>query len=150
VIGSGPAGLAAAAQLNKAGHWVTVYERDDRVGGLLMYGIPNMKLDKKEVVDRRVRIMEQEGITFFTGMEVGRNVPGSQLLEDFDAIVLATGSTRPRDLPIPGRQLNGIHYAMDFLLRQHPQPARQRTGRRPTHQCPREARHRYRRRRHRQ
>jgi glutamate synthase (NADPH/NADH) small chain len=115
VIGSGPAGLAAAAQLNKAGHWVTVYERDDRVGGLLMYGIPNMKLDKKDVVDRRVRIMEQEGITFFTGMEVGRDVPGSQLLEDFDAVVLATGATRPRDLPIPGRNLNGIHYAMDFL-----------------------------------
>jgi glutamate synthase (NADPH/NADH) small chain len=115
VVGSGPAGLAAAAQLNKAGHFVTVYERDDRVGGLLMYGIPNMKLDKKQVVDRRVRIMEQEGITFFTGMAVGTDVPGSQLLEDFDAVVLATGSTRPRDLPVPGRQLQGVHYAMDFL-----------------------------------
>jgi glutamate synthase (NADPH) small chain len=107
VVGSGPAGLAAAAQLNKAGHWVTVYERDDRVGGLLMYGIPNMKLDKQEVVARRVRIMEQEGITFFTNTAVGKDVPASQLLEDFDAIVLATGSTRPRDLPIPGRNLNG-------------------------------------------
>lgn len=115
VVGSGPAGLAAAAQLNKAGHFVTVYERDDRVGGLLMYGIPNMKLDKKQVVDRRVRIMEQEGITFFTGMSVGTDVPGSQLLEDFDAVVLATGSTRPRDLPVPGRQLQGVHFAMDFL-----------------------------------
>jgi glutamate synthase (NADPH/NADH) small chain len=115
VIGSGPAGLAAAAQLNKAGHWVTVYERDDRVGGLLMYGIPNMKLDKHEVVDRRVRLLEQEGITFFTSMEVGKDVPAQQLLDDFDAVVLATGATRPRDLPIPGRQLNGIHFAMDFL-----------------------------------
>jgi glutamate synthase (NADPH/NADH) small chain len=115
VVGSGPAGLAAAAQLNKAGHWVTVYERDDRVGGLLMYGIPNMKLDKQEVVARRVRIMEQEGITFFTSTTVGKDVPASQLLEDFDAIVLATGSTRPRDLPIPGRNLKGVHYAMDFL-----------------------------------
>ena len=115
VFGSGPAGLAAAAQLNKVGHTVTVYERADRIGGLLMYGIPNMKLDKKQVVDRRVRIMEQEGITFFTGMAVGSDVPGSQLLEDFDAVVLATGSTRPRDLPVPGRQLQGVHYAMDFL-----------------------------------
>ena len=115
VVGSGPAGLSAAAQLNKAGHWVTVYERDSRVGGLLMYGIPNMKLDKHDVVDRRVRIMEQEGITFFTGTAIGHDLPASQLLEDFDAVVLATGSTRPRDLPIPGRQLNGVHYAMDFL-----------------------------------
>jgi glutamate synthase (NADPH/NADH) small chain len=80
-----------------------------------MYGIPNMKLDKQEVVARRVRIMEQEGITFFTNTSVGKDVPASQLLEDFDAIVLATGSTRPRDLPIPGRNLNGVHYAMDFL-----------------------------------
>lgn len=115
VVGSGPAGLAAAAQLNKAGHWVTVYERDDRVGGLLMYGIPNMKLEKHDVVDRRVRIMEQEGITFFTSTTIGTDIPASQLLEDFDAIILATGATRPRDLPVPGRELRGVHFAMDFL-----------------------------------
>jgi glutamate synthase (NADPH/NADH) small chain len=115
VVGSGPAGLAAAAQLNKAGHWVTVYERDDRIGGLLMYGIPNMKLDKQEIVERRIRILEQEGITFFPGTEVGRDVPGEQLLEDFDAVILCTGATRPRDLTVPGRDLKGIHFAMDFL-----------------------------------
>lgn len=115
VVGSGPAGLACAAQLNKAGHLVTVYERDDRVGGLLMYGIPNMKLEKKEVVERRVRLMEQEGITFVTNTEIGRDISGDKLKKDFDAVVLCTGATRPRDLPVPGRSLNGIHFAMDFL-----------------------------------
>lgn len=115
VIGSGPAGLACAAQLNKAGHLVTVYERDDRVGGLLMYGIPNMKLDKKEVVERRVRLLEQEGITFITSTEIGKDLPAEQLLKQFDAVVLCTGSTRPRDLDVPGRQLKGVHFAMDFL-----------------------------------
>jgi glutamate synthase (NADPH) small chain len=115
VVGSGPAGLACAAQLNKAGHLVTVYERDDRIGGLLMYGIPNMKLEKKDVVERRVRLMEQEGITFVTKTEIGRDLPADKLKKDFDAVVLCTGATRPRDLPIPGRQLKGIHYAMDFL-----------------------------------
>lgn len=115
VVGSGPAGLACADQLNKAGHLVTVYERDDRIGGLLMYGIPNMKLDKKAVVERRVRILEQEGITFVVNTEIGRDIQAGKLKADFDAVVLCTGSTRPRDLPIPGRELNGIHYAMDFL-----------------------------------
>ncbi|MFO0427102.1 MAG: glutamate synthase subunit beta [Planctomyces sp.] len=115
VVGSGPAGLACAAQLNKAGHLVTVFERDDRVGGLLMYGIPNMKLEKKDVVERRVRLLEEEGITFITGKEIGKDIPADQLKKDFDAVVLCTGATRPRDLPIPGRDLKGIHYAMDFL-----------------------------------
>ncbi|MCH2202449.1 MAG: glutamate synthase subunit beta [Fuerstiella sp.] len=115
VIGSGPAGLSCAAQLNKVGHLVTVYERDDRIGGLLMYGIPNMKLDKKQVVDRRVKLLEQEGISFVVNAEIGKDIPADQLRADFDAVVLCTGATRPRDLPIPGRELNGIHYAMDFL-----------------------------------
>ncbi len=115
VVGSGPAGLACAAQLNKAGHLVTVYERDDRAGGLLMYGIPNMKLEKTEVVDRRIRLLQQEGITFVTGTEIGKDIPGDKLKADFDAVVLCTGATRPRDLPVPGRELKGIHFAMDFL-----------------------------------
>ncbi len=115
VVGSGPAGLAAAAQLNRAGHLVTVFERDDRIGGLLMYGIPNMKLDKNAIVDRRIRLLEEEGITFRAGVSVGTDISGDELLSQFDAVVLATGSTRPRDLPIPGRELHGIHYAMDYL-----------------------------------
>jgi NAD(P)H-dependent glutamate synthase small subunit len=117
VIGSGPAGLAAADQLNKAGHLVTVFERADRIGGLLMYGIPNMKLDKKEIVQRRVKLMEEEGVTFLTGTHIGvAGGPGvEQLRKDFDAIVLATGATKPRDLPAPGRNLKGVHFAMEFL-----------------------------------
>jgi glutamate synthase (NADPH/NADH) small chain len=115
VIGSGPAGLSAAAQLNRAGHWVTVFERADRPGGLLMYGIPNMKLDKEKVVRRRLRQMEREGVAFRTNCEVGRDITSAQLLEDFDAVVLCTGATKPRDLPIEGRQLHGIHFAMEFL-----------------------------------
>jgi len=115
VIGSGPAGLAAAAQINRAGHTVTVFERADRIGGLLMYGIPNMKLDKQEVVLRRIKLMELEGVTFVTNTEVGKNYSTQELFEDFHAIVLATGATVPRDLPIEGRQLKGIHFAMDFL-----------------------------------
>jgi glutamate synthase (NADPH) small chain len=114
VVGSGPSGLAAAAQLNKAGHWVTVFERADRVGGLLMYGIPNMKLDKK-YVQRRVDLLEAEGITFITGAHVGVNYPIDKLQEEFDAIVLCGGATKGRDLPIEGRELNGIHLAMEFL-----------------------------------
>ncbi|MGB8355145.1 MAG: glutamate synthase small subunit [Chthoniobacteraceae bacterium] len=115
VIGSGPAGLSAAAQLNKAGHLVTVFERADRPGGLLMYGIPNMKLDKKEVVLRRVKLLEDEGVTFTCNTEVGKNYPAEKLLKEFDAVVIATGATKPRDLPIEGRQLKGVHFAMEFL-----------------------------------
>jgi glutamate synthase (NADPH/NADH) small chain len=115
VIGSGPAGISAAAQLNKAGHLVTVFERADRPGGLLMYGIPNMKLDKNEVVLRRLKVLEAEGIKFVCNTEVGKNYPAEKLLKEFDAVVLATGATKPRDLPIEGRDLKGIHFAMDFL-----------------------------------
>jgi glutamate synthase (NADPH) small chain len=115
VVGSGPAGLSAAAQLNRAGHSVTVFERADRAGGLLMYGIPNMKLDKEEVLMRRIRQMEAEGVVFSCNTEVGRNYSSEKLLAEFDAVVLATGSGRPRDLPIEGRGLAGIHFAMDFL-----------------------------------
>lgn len=115
VVGSGPAGLAAAAQLNKAGHWVTVFERADRVGGLLMYGIPNMKLDKKLVVERRVKLMQEAGISFITNCEVGVNYSATQLFDEFDAIVLCGGATKPRDLNVPGRELKGVHFAMDFL-----------------------------------
>ncbi|BFM40077.1 glutamate synthase small subunit [Synechocystis sp. LKSZ1] len=115
IIGSGPAGLSAAAQLNKAGHWVTVYERADRPGGLLMYGIPNMKLDKEAVVLRRLQVLEAEGVTFICNTEIGKDLPVETLRQDYDAIILCTGSTRPRDLPIEGRHLQGIHFAMDFL-----------------------------------
>src|SRR6516164_4183298 len=115
VVGSGPAGLCAAAQLNRAGHLVTVFERADRPGGLLMYGIPNMKLDKEEVVLRRIRQLEAEGITFTCNTDVGKNYSAEKLLKEFDAVVLATGATKPRDLPIDGRNLKGIHFAMEFL-----------------------------------
>ena len=115
VIGSGPAGISAAAQVNKAGHTVTVFERADRPGGLLMYGIPNMKLDKESVVMRRIRMMESEGVKFVCGTEVGKDLPAARLMSDFDAIVLCTGATKPRDLPIEGRALKGIYFAMDFL-----------------------------------
>lgn len=114
VIGSGPAGLAAAAQLNKAGHRVEVFERRDRIGGLLRYGIPDFKLEKW-VLDRRIALMEAEGIVFHTGANVGGNVDAQELLHDFDALVLCGGSTVPRDLNIPGRDLKGVHFAMDFL-----------------------------------
>jgi glutamate synthase (NADPH) small chain len=115
VVGSGPAGLAAAAQLNKAGHSVTVLERADRPGGLLTYGIPNMKLDKREVVARRISLMEKEGIKFLCNATVGENVEAELLRKDFDAIVIATGATVPRDLKVEGRDLKGVHFAMDFL-----------------------------------
>ena len=115
VIGSGPAGLASAAQLNRAGHWVTVFERADRVGGLLMYGIPNMKLEKT-VVHRRTDLMEREGVRFIKGTHVGGpQYPADRLMNDFDAIVLCGGATRPRDLPLEGRNLKGVHFAMEFL-----------------------------------
>ena len=114
VIGSGPAGLACAAQLNKAGHLVTVYERDDRIGGLLMYGIPNPHLEKS-VVDRRVDLLREEGIEFITNTEIGKDLPSQKLVDDYDAVVICTGATKPRDLPIEGREFKGIHFAMDFL-----------------------------------
>ena len=114
VVGSGPAGLACADLLNRAGHSVTVFERADRIGGLLMYGIPNMKLDK-QVVQRRVDLMAAEGIQFITRTEVGKDFPADRLLNEFDAVVLCGGATRPRDLPAEGRQLKGIHFAVDFL-----------------------------------
>lgn len=114
VVGSGPAGLAAAAELNRAGHSVTVFERADRIGGLLMYGIPQMKLPKS-MVDRRVDLLTAEGVTFVTGTEVGKNYPVEQLRSEFDAIVLCGGATKPRDLQVDGRELKGVHFAMDFL-----------------------------------
>jgi glutamate synthase (NADPH/NADH) small chain len=116
VVGSGPAGLACAAQLNRAGHKVTVFERDDRIGGLLMYGIPPMKLEKS-IVDRRVKLLAEEGIEFITSTEVGKGYPTKTLKKEFDAVVLCGGATRARDLPVEGRNLGGIHYAMEFLLK---------------------------------
>jgi glutamate synthase (NADPH) small chain len=115
VVGSGPAGLAAAAQLNRAGHWVTLFERSDRPGGLLMYGIPNMKLDKEKVLLRRISQMKSEGVSFACGTEVGRDYPHERLLREFDAVVLTTGAGRARDLNVEGRNLAGIHFAMEFL-----------------------------------
>lgn len=116
IVGSGPAGLSAAAQLNKAGHMVTVYERADRIGGLLMYGIPNMKLEKDYVL-RRVKLMEEEGVKFVTNADVGKNVDVKQLYDENDALLMATGATNANDFTAkcPGRQLKGIHYAMEFL-----------------------------------
>jgi glutamate synthase (NADPH/NADH) small chain len=114
IVGSGPAGLTCAAQLNAAGHFVTVFERDDRIGGLLMYGIPNMKLDKN-IVQRRIDLMAEEGVRFITKRAVGFDYPSDQLLAEHHAVVLCGGSTKPRDLPIEGRNLNGIYFAMDYL-----------------------------------
>ena len=117
VIGSGPAGLAAADQLNSVGHTVTVFERSDRIGGLLMYGIPNMKLDKREVVQRRVDLMAAEGVIFKTDVHIGKDLSAADLLKQFDAVVLATGATNPNDFfaKTPGRRLKGVHFAMEFL-----------------------------------
>ena len=114
VVGSGPAGLAAAAQLNQAGHSVTLYERQDRIGGLLRYGVPDFKLDKG-IVQRRIDILAEEGVEMVTSVEVGRDVDARDLLERFDALVVAAGSTVPRDLPVPGRELAGVHFAMEYL-----------------------------------
>jgi len=114
VVGSGPAGLAGAAQLNHAGHWVTVFERADRIGGLLRYGIPEFKMEKR-VLDRRLNIMTEEGVTFRTNANVGVNVSVEELRGNFDAILLSGGATAPRDLPVPGRDLKGIHFAMEYL-----------------------------------
>ncbi|MFM7160316.1 MAG: glutamate synthase subunit beta [Planctomycetaceae bacterium] len=114
IIGSGPAGLACAQQLNRAGHWVTVFERADRIGGLLRYGIPEFKMEKK-VLDRRLAILEAEGIVFRPGVNVGVDLSVEQLRREYDAVVLAVGATIPRDLPVPGRELQGVHFAMDYL-----------------------------------
>src|SRR6202046_4616898 len=118
VVGSGPAGLAAAQQLNRAGHSVTVFEKSDRVGGLLRYGIPEFKREKW-VLDGRLDQMIAEGVEFRTGVDVGRNITGAQLQKDFDSILLAGGAEQPRDLPVPGRELKGIHFAMEFLPQQN-------------------------------
>jgi glutamate synthase (NADPH) small chain len=118
IVGSGPAGLAAAQQLNRSGHWVTVYEKADRIGGLLRYGIPEFKLEKS-IIDRRLDLMEKEGIRFVTDAHVGKSLPVDDLQREFDAIVLTGGAEHPRDLPVPGRELKGIHYAMEFLPQQN-------------------------------
>lgn len=118
VVGSGPAGLAAAQQLNRAGHWVTVFERNEYIGGLLILGIPDFKLDK-EVVVRRVDLLSEEGVEFRTGVNVGQDFPGQRLLDEYDAVCLTCGSTEARDLPAPGRQLAGVHFAMEYLTQQN-------------------------------
>ena len=114
IVGSGPSGLAAADQLNKRGHSVTVFERSDRIGGLLMYGIPNMKLEK-QIVDRKREIMEEEGVTFVTGVDVGKDMKADKLLREFDRVILACGASNPRDIKAPGRDAKGIYFAVDFL-----------------------------------
>jgi len=118
VIGSGPAGLACAQQLARVGHAVTVFEKSEAAGGLLRFGIPDFKLEKR-VIDRRLAQMAGEGVVFRTGCEVGRDVPAAEVLAEFDAVVLTGGSEHPRDLPVPGRELSGIHYAMDYLVQQN-------------------------------
>jgi glutamate synthase (NADPH/NADH) small chain len=118
IVGSGPAGLAAAQQLNRAGHWVTVFEKADRIGGLLRYGIPDFKLEKR-IVDRRLEQMIAEGVRFETRAHVGQNVPVEDLRKDYDALLLAGGAEQPRDLKVPGRELKGIHFAMEFLPQQN-------------------------------
>ena len=118
VVGSGPAGLAAAEQLNRAGHWVTVFERSDRIGGLLRYGIPEFKMEKK-FLDRRLRLMEKDGVVFQPNAAIGTSMPVADLQAEFDAIVLACGAGAPRDLPVPGRELAGIHFAMEYLTLQN-------------------------------
>ncbi len=118
VVGSGPAGLAAADQLNHAGHTVTVYEKADRIGGLLMYGIPHFKLEKR-IVKRRIDLMEAEGVIFKPNTHVGVDLPGKELVDNFDAVILCCGSEKPRDLPVPGRELDGVHFAMEFLPQQN-------------------------------
>ena len=124
MIGSGPAGLAAAQQLARAGHAVTVFEKADRIGGLLRYGIPNFKMEK-HLIDRRIEQMRAEGVEFVVNAHVGQDIPVSDLRRDFDAILLAAGAEHPRDLQVPGRELKGIHFAMEFL----PQPNKRLRGR---------------------
>ncbi|MGL5259489.1 MAG: glutamate synthase subunit beta [Lachnospiraceae bacterium] len=114
VVGSGPAGLAAADQLNKRGHFVTVFERSDRIGGLLMYGIPNMKLEK-QIIERKIAVMEEEGVVFKTGVDVGKDIKANTMLKDFDKIILACGASNPRDINVEGRDATGIYFAVDYL-----------------------------------
>jgi len=130
VVGSGPAGLAAAQQLNRAGHHVTVFERSDRIGGLLRYGIPDFKMEKW-VLDRRIDLLEAEGITFETGYDIGSDVTTEQLNARFDAVVLGVGADRPRDIDVPGRDLRGIHFAMDYLVQQNRRVAGDRVNASP-------------------
>ena len=130
VVGSGPAGLAAAQQLNRAGHRVTVFERSDRIGGLLRYGIPDFKMEKW-VIDRRIDLLEAEGIIFETGYDIGVDVSAEQLRERFDAVVLGVGADRPRDIDVPGRGLRGIHFAMDYLVQQNRRVAGDRVSAHP-------------------
>jgi glutamate synthase (NADPH/NADH) small chain len=118
VVGSGPAGLACAQQLARAGHDVTLFEKNDRIGGLMRYGIPDFKMEK-HLIDRRIEQMRAEGVTFRTGVNVGKDLPPAKLVADFDAVVLSGGSEKPRDLPVPGRELSGIHFAMEFLPQQN-------------------------------
>jgi glutamate synthase (NADPH/NADH) small chain len=129
IVGSGPAGLAAAAQLNQAGHRVTVFERADEMGGLLRYGIPDFKLDK-QVLDRRLRLLEEEGIAFVANTEVGTDLPAGQVREAFDALLLCGGAGQPRDLPVPGRDAQGVHFAMEFLSQQNRRVAGKRVEQR--------------------
>jgi glutamate synthase (NADPH/NADH) small chain len=118
VVGSGPAGLAAAQQLARAGHRVTVYEKADRIGGLLRYGIPDFKMEKW-VIDRRLDQMKAEGVVFKTGVMIGKDISGEELRKRHDAVCLAMGAEQPRDLPVPGRELKGVHFAMDYLTQQN-------------------------------
>ena len=124
VVGSGPAGLSCAAQLNKAGHSVTVFEKDQNLGGIMRYGIPDFKLDKR-ILDRRIRIWKKEGIIFKPGINVGLDVPSDKIVKEFDAVCLAAGSRAPRDLKIPGRELRGIYFAMDYLIQSNKKVAKE-------------------------
>ena len=136
VVGSGPSGLACAQQLTRAGHTVVVYERDDAIGGLMRYGIPNFKLDKR-LIDRRVEQMEAEGTVFRTGVEIGKDISWDDLRSRYDAVVVAIGSTVPRDMKIPGRELKGIHFAMEFL----PDATRRVYGVKPVNDITAEGKH---------
>ena len=127
MIGSGPAGLAAADQLNRAGHSVTVFEKSDRAGGLLRYGIPEFKLEKR-VLDRRLELLAAEGVVFRTRTNAGEDFPAADLTRDFDAVLLAGGAGRPRDLDVPGRELQGVHFAMEYLTQQNRRCAHEETG----------------------